>query len=262
MPVASARAPPAASGLLWSLSPRALACRRPAAGGMAWWVPALEGKCPSGPAGPNFPPVCRPGPGPLLAGCRFGIRTLSPCCPRSRRHPAVLRGGGGGAGQRSVVSGQRVRGTSLPRASACPMPLARAQLAASPPAHPRHSWSPGSGMTLALLMSCCADCRGGGCSGSGGRALPGGDLGPSVRSQPPELGLWGPRLGLQAVGPLPSGLAVTCASVCESRLGGFPGPPAPPTPPGGTPLPPGGAQHRGLGSSKGAGLVRMKLKDK
>ena len=94
--------------------------------------------------------------------------------------------GGGRPGQRSVVSGQRVRGTPLPRASTCPAPSAHAQLAASPPARPWPSRSLGSGITLVLVMSCCADCGGGGALRVGGPGpARGGDLGRRSAPTPP-----------------------------------------------------------------------------
>ena len=85
--------------------------------------------------------------------------------------------GGGGPGQRLVVSDQRVRETPLPRAPVRSAPPAGACLAVSLPVCPRPWWPPGSGVTPFSHMSCCADGWGvEGCSGPGGVGLPGGAL--------------------------------------------------------------------------------------
>ena len=212
--VVSAHALCATGGLLRSPPPRARACGRPWGEGVRGGEARLWG----------LMSARLSGPGPLGAGLLFWPSpaiALLPASPPLRR--AVLPGGRGslvfagagvsGPGQRSVVSGQRVRGTPLPRACACLALSARANLAESPPAWPPLSRSPGSAVKLVPLMSCCADGGGGGWSGSGLLGLPGGALGPSVRSLPPVIAVWGPRLGLPGIGPLLSGLAVTCASV-------------------------------------------------
>ena len=155
--VVSVRVPCTAGGLLASPPPRALARGLPGEGGAV-------------PVGGSRPPT-----GARLTGRRAVVLAFANGPPAAASCGAVGGGvgptfagaAGGGPGQPSVVSGQQVRGTLLPRASAFPAPSAYAHQSASLPACPWPSRSSGWRVTLVLLMSCCAD--GGGGGGAQGR---------------------------------------------------------------------------------------------
>ena len=223
--------------------------------------PGSEGCCPLG-ATPGrwplfLPPACLSGPGRLCAGLSpwpsptvsHATRVAAPAlCSAvggreggraARRAPdvlgcwggLVLLGAGGGVpGQRSMVSGQRVRGAPLPRAPVRRVPPACAHLAATPRVCLRPSWPPGPEVTPFPYVFCCADSLGGGVPRAAGPwPAPEGTL---VRRSAPGHSVFavrGLRLRVAGVG-LDSwqlaasppglwchrhlGLAVTCASVC------------------------------------------------
>ena len=202
--VASVRVPWVANGLLWP-PPAARPGGQAAGGGGTGGVsPASGGRCPSGehpgplvrtPLPRAFRSLAHRGP-----GRRFGLRPRSPCCSR-RRFRVVRRCGGGSGGgvrgrwgrpPRPAVSGQWSAGQR--DSFAARVPVGARPTGPSLPACPRPSRSLGSGVTLVLLMPCCADGRGGGgAQGRGASACRGGRPGPSVCSHPAVLAVWGPR---------------------------------------------------------------------
>ena len=227
--VVSACAPCAAGSLLRSPPSTCPGARAAWGGGTGGLGPGSGGWCPSGVH--LRPLACTPlrpairGLAHWAPGRRFGLRPRSPCCWRRCRcivrccggsggvDPAFAGAGGGGPGQGqlSVVSGSEglhYRTRPRPPRRRCaptwphPRPLARS-------CHGPQD----RGLRL-LHMSRCADGRGGGVLRVEGPGPAGGRAGLSVRSHPPVLPVWRPRLRLLGVEPLPSGLAVICASVC------------------------------------------------
>ena len=201
------RAPGAARGAsCWRLSPccRVRPCDVRAAargGGASRGEPRLWGSVPVGgaprAAGWHSPPARLPGPGPLGAGLLFWISPTVPLLPAlPLPRCAALWGRRGGWTRRSRVAGARARASgqwsAVSRsegllAFACPAPSARA-------------------FAVSTIGGPTAGVGGGRAYIRGAGACRGWCPGPSVRSQPHVLAVWGLGPSVPGVRPLSSGL--------------------------------------------------------